>query len=167
LLCLGLYIWHRGAYLQKDNTVERLGAAVSISCFLFRMSRFQPHSEIRLYWCNLRGYTHLLQTKNLTRTLHSAIKLTEFSHVNNNIRRIRKTPGSNLSPRQNSMCKISVVFLSHFRHMPDVYRDLDIRCFFPCAFHSTTKNSVVLVRERTIPTERPPLFCKISANICG
>jgi hypothetical protein len=28
-------------------------------------------------------------------------------------------------------------------------------------------NSVVLIREWTIPTERPPLVCEISANFCG
>jgi hypothetical protein len=28
-------------------------------------------------------------------------------------------------------------------------------------------NSVALVRERTIPTERPPLVDKVSANFCG
>jgi hypothetical protein len=28
-------------------------------------------------------------------------------------------------------------------------------------------NSVVLVRERTIPTERPPLVGEVSANVCG
>jgi hypothetical protein len=29
------------------------------------------------------------------------------------------------------------------------------------------KNSVALVRERTIPTERPPLVDEVSANFCG
>jgi hypothetical protein len=28
-------------------------------------------------------------------------------------------------------------------------------------------NSVALVRERTIPTERPPLVGEVSANLCG
>jgi hypothetical protein len=28
-------------------------------------------------------------------------------------------------------------------------------------------NSVALVRERTIPTERPPRVCEVSANFCG
>jgi hypothetical protein len=28
-------------------------------------------------------------------------------------------------------------------------------------------NSVALVRERTIPTERPPLVGEVSANCCG
>jgi hypothetical protein len=28
-------------------------------------------------------------------------------------------------------------------------------------------NSVALVRERTIPTERPPLVGEVSANFCG
>jgi hypothetical protein len=31
----------------------------------------------------------------------------------------------------------------------------------------TKKNSVALVRKRTIPTERPPLVGEISANLCG
>jgi hypothetical protein len=29
------------------------------------------------------------------------------------------------------------------------------------------KNSVARVRERTIPTERPPLVSEVSANFCG
>jgi hypothetical protein len=29
------------------------------------------------------------------------------------------------------------------------------------------KNSVALVRKRTIPTERPPLVGDVSANLCG
>jgi hypothetical protein len=29
------------------------------------------------------------------------------------------------------------------------------------------KNSVALVRERTIPTERPPLVGEVSGNLCG
>jgi hypothetical protein len=34
--------------------------------------------------------------------------------------------------------------------------------------HKTKKlNSVALVRKRTIPTERPPLFGEVSANLCG
>ena len=36
------------------------------------------------------------------------------------------------------------------------------------SFTSKTKlNSVALVRERTIPTERPPPVGKVSANFCG
>jgi hypothetical protein len=30
-----------------------------------------------------------------------------------------------------------------------------------------TLNSVALVRERTVPTERPPLVGEVSANFCG
>jgi hypothetical protein len=36
------------------------------------------------------------------------------------------------------------------------------------AFNRTHKtNSVVLVRKRTIPTERPPHVGEVSANFCG
>jgi hypothetical protein len=31
----------------------------------------------------------------------------------------------------------------------------------------TKLNSVILVRERTMPTERPPLVGEVSANFCG
>ena len=31
----------------------------------------------------------------------------------------------------------------------------------------STLNSVALVRERTIPTERPPPVGEVSANFCG
>ena len=33
--------------------------------------------------------------------------------------------------------------------------------------HKTKLNSVALVRERTIPTERPPAVGEVSANFCG
>jgi hypothetical protein len=33
--------------------------------------------------------------------------------------------------------------------------------------NQTKPNSVVLIREWTIPTERPPLVGKVSANFCG
>ena len=32
---------------------------------------------------------------------------------------------------------------------------------------TNSKNSVALVRERTIPTERPPPVGEVSANFCG
>jgi hypothetical protein len=47
---------------------------------------------------------------------------------------------------------------------------------FPCSLDSHVKNSgnstiwfnsVAVVRERTIPTERPPLVGEVSANVCG
>ena len=43
---------------------------------------------------------------------------------------------------------------------------------FPCQYHATSdpqkkKNYVALVRERTIPTERPPPVGEVSANFCG
>jgi hypothetical protein len=31
---------------------------------------------------------------------------------------------------------------------------------------TTTTNSVVLVRKRTIPTDRPPLVGEVSVNVC-
>ena len=33
--------------------------------------------------------------------------------------------------------------------------------------YKTKLNSVALVRERTIPTERPPPVGEVSANFCG
>jgi hypothetical protein len=36
-----------------------------------------------------------------------------------------------------------------------------------CRFFITKLNSVALVRERTIPTERPPPVGEVSANFCG
>jgi hypothetical protein len=35
------------------------------------------------------------------------------------------------------------------------------------SFYIYLKNSVALVRKRTIPTERPPLVGGVSANFCG
>jgi hypothetical protein len=39
--------------------------------------------------------------------------------------------------------------------------------FFPYAMNCYIKNSVAWVRERIIPTERPPLVGEVSANFCG
>jgi hypothetical protein len=36
-----------------------------------------------------------------------------------------------------------------------------------CTWTGKYTNSVALVRERTIPTKRPPLVGKVSANFCG
>jgi len=50
-----------------------------------------------------------------------------------------------------------------------LYKFITIVKFVPTA-HGTTdnkKNSVALVRERTIPTERPPPVGEVSANFCG
>jgi hypothetical protein len=44
--------------------------------------------------------------------------------------------------------------------MPDVTGSCDILC-------EKRKNSVALVRKRTMPTERPPLVSEVSANLCG
>jgi len=35
------------------------------------------------------------------------------------------------------------------------------------SFDAKLLNSVALVRERTIPTERPPPVGEVSANFCG
>jgi hypothetical protein len=36
----------------------------------------------------------------------------------------------------------------------------------PVILGVTNSNSVALVRERTLPTERPPLVGEVSANVC-
>jgi hypothetical protein len=43
-------------------------------------------------------------------------------------------------------------------------RSVTLRAVF-LTFHNN--NSVALVRERTIPTKRPPLVGDVSANFCG
>jgi hypothetical protein len=50
------------------------------------------------------------------------------------------------------------------------FQKLHIQVWTGPSFFSSTKtklNSVALVRERTIPTERPPLVGEVSANFCG
>jgi hypothetical protein len=37
----------------------------------------------------------------------------------------------------------------------------------PLTFKTDETNSVALVRERTIPIERPPLVSEVSSNSCG
>jgi acyl-CoA synthetase (AMP-forming)/AMP-acid ligase II len=55
------------------------------------------------------------------------------------------------------MSRIMVVMLIYHRHkLIDLITKLII----------ITNNSVALVRERTIPTERPPLVGEVSANVC-
>jgi hypothetical protein len=51
----------------------------------------------------------------------------------------------------------------------------ELQVFLECYFHFETSfffsegvtNSVALARERTIPTEQPPLVGEVSANFCG
>jgi hypothetical protein len=50
------------------------------------------------------------------------------------------------------------VSLNRYRHFAEEKR----RCF-----RRIKKNSVALVRERTIPTEQPPPVGEVSANFCG
>jgi hypothetical protein len=46
----------------------------------------------------------------------------------------------------------------------------EILCVFlclQCVLHFFLLYSVALVRERTTPTDRPPLVGEVSANLCG
>jgi hypothetical protein len=43
----------------------------------------------------------------------------------------------------------------------------DRRCEIVTSYLKLKLNSVVLVRKRTIPTERPPFVGEVSANFCG
>jgi len=47
------------------------------------------------------------------------------------------------------------------------YRYVAIACEGNVSFVQLLKNSVALVRKRTIPTERPPPVGEVSANFCG
>jgi hypothetical protein len=56
----------------------------------------------------------------------------------------------------------------HFLKGTKVERRSSGKWFFP--FFNANKqqtNSVALVREGTVPTERPQLFGEVSANFCG
>ena len=76
--------------------------------------------------------------------------------------------------------KLTVAGTSESRAFSLVVRPTDMRLEFghPCCvcnnevkyIEGPTKaklNSVALVRERTIPTERPPPVGEVSANFCG
>jgi hypothetical protein len=53
-------------------------------------------------------------------------------------------------------------------HWTDFHEIWYLRIFRKCVERYSKKlNSVALVRERTIPTERPPPVGEVSANICG
>jgi ABC-type anion transport system duplicated permease subunit len=45
--------------------------------------------------------------------------------------------------------------------------DIIVYDAYSCLSFVTYSLSVALVRERTIPTERPPLVGEVSANFCG
>jgi hypothetical protein len=49
--------------------------------------------------------------------------------------------------------------------LPEVMHMIGIN--FTIMFEEKKLNSVAVVRKRTIPTERPPLFGEVSANLCG
>ena len=58
---------------------------------------------------------------------------------------------------------------THYRHTLQTHSfSILTQRTYPCnIFIGVKLNSVALVRERTIPTERPPPVGKVSANFCG
>ena len=76
-------------------------------------------------------------------------------------------------------CRISILFRNSFLTLPYLHIFLSKYnmiyfnenktkpLWFKLDFCLTVKNSVALVRERTIPTERPPPVGEVSANFCG
>jgi hypothetical protein len=48
-----------------------------------------------------------------------------------------------------------------------MHADSEVLDFLGCATEHLKLNFVALVRERTIPTERPPLVGEVSANFYG
>jgi hypothetical protein len=57
---------------------------------------------------------------------------------------------------------LHVALKVHFQRV-DSKRNL----LYNCCDISIKLNSVALVRERTVPTERPPLVGEVNANFCG
>jgi hypothetical protein len=66
-------------------------------------------------------------------------------------------------------CKIVYVLLvSSYSNLIPSYRGvLNVCCSNQPQLAADNNNSVALVRERTIPTERPPLVGEVTANFCG
>jgi hypothetical protein len=60
---------------------------------------------------------------------------------------------------------LPVLFNSSFINQP-IIRRYTVQCRY-WQRRKIKLNSVTLVRERTIPTERPTLVGKVSANFCG
>ena len=64
-----------------------------------------------------------------------------------------------LNPELNPICYLLALLAHHFLHVSRIsVKSLTIRLKL---------NSVALVRERTILTERPPPVGEVSANFCG
>jgi hypothetical protein len=57
--------------------------------------------------------------------------------------------------------------LSNILHLIDLCNNVFLRWSFSNMMNNYNNNSVVLVRERTIPIERPPIVGEVSANLCG
>jgi hypothetical protein len=73
----------------------------------------------------------------------------------------------NYYPAQNELCfyyiECDVSFIMvMILNMSSV--DFGMACVW---LYNALTNSVALVREQTIPTERPPLVGEVSANFCG
>jgi hypothetical protein len=56
---------------------------------------------------------------------------------------------------------------AHFLKTPDSGAPHLVLRYMSKQLSKTKLNSVTLVRERTIPTEQPPLVGEVSANFCG
>jgi len=96
-------------------------------------------------------YSLVLYTINNKHRFDTNNEIHEYkTRNNNNLYR----PIANLSKFNN---KAYISGIEVFNHLPQYIK----------ALTKTKLNSVALVRERTIPTERPPPVGEVSANFCG
>ena len=63
-----------------------------------------------------------------------------------------------LNAELNPICHLLALLVHHILYVSRVGVNI---------IYKTKLNSVALVRERTIPTERPPPVGEVSANFCG
>ena len=66
------------------------------------------------------------------------------------------------------LCETSAItfYILRYQLIPHETR-LFLLCLIPPTQNHVKKPPVALVRERTIPTERPPPVGEVSANFCG
>jgi hypothetical protein len=94
--------------------------------------------------------------------------------------KVHKTSDLRLGSFHNNKFTFSEILLGYLSKIPYILNEMfpiseiviKIKIGNDCLNYSiliinNNNNSVALVRDRTIPTERPPLVGEVSANFCG
>jgi hypothetical protein len=108
-------------------------------------------------------YIQPIITRSVRTTMFYTPHLTHCSYVQI-CSSFRFLPDCNLSSSQSNRVdfttannKLTVLYVSHALRLQDLF----------CRLCKTSKTPWLVVRKRTVPTERPPLISVVSANFCG